>query len=136
MSYKEECKEIGELFKQKRKEMNLSLKEAENATSIRMSYLQSIEEGEVNKLISPVYAQGFVKQYATFLGIDGENVIREHPEIFCRPEAQEFAYGIGTLEVRGNPVANVKWVPNALWVLASVLLMLLAWYTAHFLDLI
>lgn len=136
MISKEEYQEIGEIFKQKRKERNLSLKEAENATSIRMSYLQSIEEGDVNKLISPVYAQGFLRQYAAFLGIDGESIIKDHPEVFCRPEAQEFAYGIGTLEVRGNPVAGVKWFPNALWVVASVIMVLLAWYTARVLELL
>lgn len=131
-----EMKSIGETFKQRRKEMNVSLKEAENATSIRMSYLQSIEDGDVSKLISPVYAQGFVKQYAIFLGMDGDKVIKDHPEAFARAEAQEFCYGIGTLEVRGNPGAGVKWFPNALWVLVSVGILLLAWYMARYFDLI
>src|ERR1700733_8297040 len=97
---KDKMKNIGEILKQRRKEMNLSLKEAENATSIRLTYLQAIEEGEMSKLISPVYAQGFVKQYAAFLGADGERIIRDNPDVFARPEAQEFAYGIGTLEMR------------------------------------
>lgn len=128
-----EMKSLGETFKQRRKEMNISLKEAENATSIRMTYLQFIEEGDMSKLISPVYAQGFVKQYAGFLGLDGEKIIKEHPDVFARAEAQEFSYGIGTLEVRGNPGAGVKWFPNAIWVVASVLVLLLAWYIArHF----
>lgn len=131
-----EMKSIGETFKQRRKEMNVSLKEAENATSIRASYLQSIEEGDVSKLISPVYAQGFVKQYAIFLGMDGEKIIKDHPEAFARAEAQEFSYGIGTLEARGNPGAGVKWFPNALWVLASVGVLLLAWYMARYFELI
>lgn len=129
-------KSIGETFKQRRSERNISLKEAENATSIRMTYLHSIEEGEVNKLISPVYAQGFVRQYAAFLGLDGEKIIKENPEVFNRHQDQEFSYGIGTLEVRGNPGAGVKWVPNALWVVASVLIIFLAWYSARFLELI
>lgn len=133
---KEELRSIGDTFKQRRKEMNLSLKEAENATSIRMSYLQAIEEGEVNKLISPVYAQGFLKQYAAFLGVDGEKIIREHPEIFNRPESQEFSYGIGTLEVRGNPGAGIKWFPNALWVSAFILVLIVAWYFARFIEVI
>ncbi len=131
---KEEMKQIGDIFKQRRKEMNLSLKEAENATSIRMGYLQSIEEGDVHKLISPVYAQGFVKQYATFLGVDGERIIRDHPEIFSRAESQDFAYGIGTLEVRGNPGAGIKWFPNALWVFAFALLLVVAWYLARYFE--
>lgn len=131
---KEELKKVGALLKQRRKEMNISLKEAENATSIRMNYLQSIEEGDVSKLISPIYAQGFFRQYAIFLGIDGESIIREHPEIFSRPAAQEFSYGIGTLETRGNPGAGIKWIPNALSIGAVVLVLVLAWYFAKFMD--
>lgn len=133
---KDNIKSLGETFKQRRKEMNLSLKEAENATSIRMSYLQSIEEGEVNKLISPIYAQGFVRQYATFLGIDGEKVIREHPDIFNRPEAQEFSYGIGTLEIRGNPGAGVKWFPSAVWIVISIAVFVSAFFLARYLEVI
>ena len=131
-----EMKNLGETFKTRRKEMNVSLKEAENATSIRASYLNSIEEGDVSKLISPVYAQGFVRQYATFLGLDAEKIIKDHPAIFNRTEVQEFSYGIGTLESRGNPGAGVKWFPNAMWVLFSVLILVAAWYLAKSLELI
>ncbi len=86
----------------------------------------------MDKLISPVYAQGFFKQYASFLGIDGESIVREKPFVFNRPEAQEFSYGIGTLEVRGNPGAGVKWFPNAMWILAFILVLVSAWYAARF----
>lgn len=130
----QEMKNMGELLRHRRKEMNLSLKEAENATSIRIAYLQALEEGEMNKLISPIYAQGFFKQYASFLGIDGEQIVRDNPTIFNRSEVQEFAYGIGTLEGRGNPGAGVKWFPNALWILAFVLVLILAWYFARLLG--
>lgn len=129
-------RDIGDTFKKRRKEMNLSLKEVENATSIRIACLQAIEEGELGKLISPVYAQGFVKQYAAFLGVDGEAIIREHPELFNRKEQQDFAYGIGTLEMRGNPGSGVKWVPNFLWILAFFAVLGLAWYFAKLFEII
>lgn len=128
--------DIGEMLRKKRNEMNASLKEAENATSIRINYLLALEEGEMNKLISPVYAQGFFKQYASFLGIDGDKIIRDNPSLFTRPESQEFAYGIGTLEVRGNPGSNVKWFPNAIWVLAFIGVSLAAWYLAKFMGIV
>lgn len=127
---------IGDAFKQKRKERNLSLKEAENATSIRMSYLRAIENGEISKLISPVYAEGFVRQYAIFLGIDGDQIIKDNQEVFGRRIVQEFSYGIGTLEVRDNPSAGVKWLPNALWFGAFALLLIVAWYMARLLEVI
>jgi cytoskeletal protein RodZ len=133
---KEELKSLGETFKQRRKEMNLSLKEVENATSIRMGHLQAIEEGEMHKLISPIYAQGFMKQYASFLGIDGDKIVRENPEIFVRAGVQDFSYGIGTLEVRGNPGAGIKWFPNAIWIGVFVFLLVVAWYLAKFFDII
>jgi cytoskeletal protein RodZ len=129
-------KDLGESLKQKRKERNLSLKEAENATSIRMNFLQAIEEGEVSKLISPVYAQGFIKQYSAFLGVDSEKFFRENPDIFTRQQNQEFSYGIGTLEMRGNPGASVKWVPNAIWLVAFIAVLAAAYFFAKFLEVI
>lgn len=131
---KEEMKTLGDIFKLRRKELSLSLKEAENATSIRMTYLQAIEDGEMGKLISPVYAQGFIKQYASFLGIDGEKILRDHTSVFSRPITQEFSYGIGTLEMRGNPSAGIKWLPNAVWICAIIGVLMFAWYFAKFLE--
>lgn len=133
----QDLRKFGEQFRQRRKEMNLSLKEIENATSIRMGHLNAIEEGELGKLISPVYAQGFVKQYALFLGLNPDSVIQEHPEIFdTRKQQQEFSYGIGTLEMRSNPGSGVKAMPNVVWAGVTVGVLLLAWFFAKFLNLI
>lgn len=130
----QQISQAGDLLRQKRKELNVSLKEAENATSIRTAYLQALEEGEMNKLISPIYAQGFFKQYASFLGIDGEKIVREHPGMFSKLETQEFDYGIGTLEVRGQPGGGVRWFPNSMWVIIFVCALVAAWYFARFLG--
>ncbi len=131
---KTEPASVGELIKQRRQEMNLSLKEVENGTSIRMSHLQAIEEDDMSKLISPVYAQGFLRQYASFVGLDGDKLLKDHPQHFTRPDSQDFAYGIGTLEMRGNPGGGVKWLPNLMWILISVFLVVGAWYFARYLE--
>lgn len=120
---------MGNLFRSKREEMNLTLKEVENATSIRMGYLQAIEEGRAQHLLSPVYALGFIRQYAQFLGFDGERLSKEYPEAFRLPqEKQDFAYGIGTLEMRGNPNGKVRWMPNFLWGSLFIVLGVAVWY--------
>lgn len=125
------------MFKSKRKELNLTLKEVENSTSIRSSYLEAIEEGRIQQFISGVYALGFMKQYANFLGIDMDTMIRENPQIFRMPaEKHEFSYGIGTLEVRGSMGGGVKWLPNLLWAGAAALVLVVAWYLAKFLGVI
>lgn len=122
-------KKMGESFRKKREEMNLTLKEVENATSIRSLYLQAIEEGRVQQFLSTVYAQGFIRQYANFLGVDAEKLTKEYPEAFRLPtEKQDFAYGIGTLEARGSPQGGIRWLPNLIWSLAIVVVGVIAWY--------
>lgn len=129
----EEASKMGSLFRTKREEMSLSLKEVENATSIRMLYLQAIEEGKVHQFLSTVYAFGFIRQYAHFLGLEPEKLGKEFPEVFRVPlEKQEFAYGIGTLESRGNPHGGSRWLPNLMWGALILGLGIAAWYFGKF----
>ncbi len=133
----EDLKRVGHLFKDKRKELNLSLKEAENCTSIRSSYLEAIEEGSIHDFIAGVYAVGFMKQYANFLGVDFDSIARESPQAFKVPqEKHEFDYGIGTLEVRGSMGGGVKWLPSLLWAGAASTILVIAWYLAKYLGVI
>lgn len=125
----EGLKVIGDRFKAKREELNLSLKEVENATSIRTLYLQAIEEGRVHHFLSPVYSHGFIRQYANFLSLDIEKLLKENPDALKIPaEKQEFAYGIGTLESRGNPQGGIRWLPNLTWCAALAVIAIVAWY--------
>jgi len=125
----EEKQKMGDSFRHKREEMSLSLKEVENATSIRILYLQAIEEGRVQQFLSNVYALGFIRQYANFLGFDQEKLNKEYPEAFRLPaEKQDFAYGIGTMEARGNLQGGVRWLPNLVWSVAIIFIGIAAWY--------
>ncbi len=129
----EGLKKMGEKFRSKREEMNLTLKEVENATSIRMVYLQAIEEGRVDHFLSNVYALGFIRQYGNFLGFENDKLVKEFPDALrLPPEKQDFAYGIGTLEMRGHPHGGVRWLPNLIWVAVSIVIAICAWYFAKF----
>ena len=133
----EDLKRVGDVFSAKRTELNLSLKEVENSTSIRSTYLEAIEEGQISDYISGVYALGFMKQYAQFLGLDIEGMIRDNPMTFRMPaEKHEFNYGIGTLEARGSIGGGVKWLPNLIWAGAAALVLIAAWYLAKFLGIL
>lgn len=130
----ESLKKIGEMFKERRMERNLSLKEIETATSIRMNYLKAIEEGELFNLISPVYAGGFIKQYAQYLGLDGNRILKEQAPNLKNAKKQEFAYGLGTLEIRSTPGQGMKWMPNFMWVVVGAVVLVLAWFFAKYLG--
>jgi cytoskeleton protein RodZ len=68
---------IGRILEQKRKEKGLSLEEVEQATKIRKRYLDGLEREDYAMLPAGVYAQGFLKTYANYLGLDGEELSRQ-----------------------------------------------------------
>jgi cytoskeletal protein RodZ len=130
-SMEEEFKKLGRLFKTKREEKHLSLKEVENSTSIRSNYLEAIEDGQMSQALSAVYILGFIRQYANFLGLEVEKIIAEYPAVFKNPgQKHDFAYGIGTLEARGSLGGGVKWLPNLVWAGVSAVVLVLLWYFA------
>jgi cytoskeleton protein RodZ len=69
--------EIGRFLEQKRKERGLSLEEVEQATKIRKRYLTGLEREDYAMLPDAVYARGFLKTYANYLGLDGEALSRQ-----------------------------------------------------------
>jgi cytoskeletal protein RodZ len=69
--------EIGRFLEQKRKERGLSLEDVEQATKIRKRYLTGLEREDYAILPDAVYARGFLKTYANYLGLDGEDLSRQ-----------------------------------------------------------
>lgn len=131
----DDFKALGTYLKNQRLSKNLTLKEVENATSIRSSYLEHIEEGRTKELVSSVYALGFMKQYASFLGIDVEAIMKENPQAFKLPlEKHEFAYGIGTLEMRNPQSKPSKGIPLGLILGALPIVAALFWGIAKLLG--
>jgi cytoskeletal protein RodZ len=68
---------IGRILEQTRRERGFSLDEVEQATKIRKRYLTGLEREDYAMLPDAVYAQGFLKTYANFLGLDGEALSRQ-----------------------------------------------------------
>jgi len=68
---------IGRILEQTRRDRGLSLDEVEQATKIRKRYLTGLEREDYATLPDAVYAQGFLKTYANFLGLDGEALSRQ-----------------------------------------------------------
>ena len=65
----------GEKLQQARAEKGLSLEDVAKATRIKTEFLSYIEDGEYQKLPSPSYAHGFVRNYARFLGLPDEEIL-------------------------------------------------------------
>ena len=99
---------IGPVLEKARKESGLTLEEAEHATKIRKRYLAGLEREDYGVLPDAVYAQGFLKTYANYLGLDGEELARELRE-HRRPRRERgvtYAYGAPRTSVFDTPLVN------------------------------
>jgi cytoskeletal protein RodZ len=70
--------QIGSVFRETRNRRKIDLSEVEAATRIRVRYLRAIENEEWNVLPGDVYARGFIRTYASFLGLDGERLAEDY----------------------------------------------------------
>ncbi|WP_094607545.1 Cytoskeleton protein RodZ [Sporomusa silvacetica DSM 10669] len=75
---------VGEFLRAERIKKALSIKDVESAISIRALYLNAIEEGDYDIVPGEVYLKGFIRNYATFLGLDPQTVI----ELYCQNKEQ------------------------------------------------
>lgn len=60
---------VGQKLYEERTRKKLTIDDVSSATKIRPSFLSAIEKGEYQKLPSSAYVQGFVANYAQFLGL-------------------------------------------------------------------
>lgn len=68
---------VGYTLRQERERQELSIDDIEQGTSIRAVYIEAIENGEYDKLPGNVYTKGFIKNYAKFLCLDPDAIVKE-----------------------------------------------------------
>ncbi len=85
---------IGRVLEETRKERGLTLDEVEHATKIRKRYLTGMEHEDYSVLPDAVYVRGFLRTYANYLGLDGEELSREFKD--PRRSGREGAVAYGT----------------------------------------
>jgi cytoskeletal protein RodZ len=65
---------LGQRLHQKRLQRKQSIEEIAQELRIKPTFLAAIERGEYTKLPSPAYAQGFVMNYASYLGLSKSEI--------------------------------------------------------------
>ncbi len=71
---------IGAILREARRRRQVELSEVEAATRIRLGYLRAIENEDWDALPGGVYTRGFIRTYASFLGLDGDRLAAEYRE--------------------------------------------------------
>ncbi len=78
-------KTIGGSLSDARRRKGESVEEVESATKIRARFLRALEEDDFAAIPGDVYAKGFIKTYAEYLGLDPEPLIQQYKREYDHP---------------------------------------------------
>jgi hypothetical protein len=90
---------VGTILREARNRRKVGLSDVEAATRIRLRYLRAIEDEEWDVLPGGVYTRGFIRTYASFLGLDGERLVADYRgqvERWHRPAIEQARAQAGT----------------------------------------
>ncbi len=69
---------VGALLREARQSLGLELSDVARGLRIRFVYLQGIENDNYNQLPGKTYVLGFLRSYAEYLGLDGDDVVARY----------------------------------------------------------
>jgi cytoskeleton protein RodZ len=101
---------VSDILLSRRIECELDLPSVAKALRIREPILTAIEEGRFDQLPGPVYAVGFIRAYAAYLGLDTESIVMkfkaEAAEVARRPHLN-FPLPISDSRVPTGPLVAI-----------------------------
>lgn len=114
---------VGDELRMRREELGHNIGDVVDAVRIQKRYLEALEEGRTADLPGTVYALGFVRTYADFLGLDGADMVARYKE-------ETKTYNVDSTLVLPEPIDEGK-VPRLAILLFAVVLSAAAygaWY--------
>lgn len=110
---------LGSWLRTRREERGYDLDRVERDTRISRGYIEAIEREQYDTLPAPVYARGFVRSYARYLGLDEDEALEKMPTELPRPPGLDPLPG---LRRREGPPA----IPALPWRWVAVLVVVVA----------
>jgi len=105
---------IGDSLRQAREAAGLDLRQAAQETRISIRFLAALEEEQFDLLPAAVYVRGFLRSYASYLGLDGQDLIgRLPPEFGTSATAPRVSYVPGPTRPSRDPWAARPAAPSA-----------------------
>lgn len=114
---------VGDILREERLRKDLTEKEVADQLHITMHYVRAIESNSFEKLPGAVFAKGYIKSYALFLGLEASQVIGSYDDYVSGQ--QDAAREKTRIQVRRRKDKNRPWVIGS--GIAFVSLFLVLW---------
>lgn len=115
---------IGQALAAGRAERGLSIEQAAASTRVRPEHLRALEADDFAGFAAPVYAKGYLRTYAAYLGLDAEELLAQMP---AEPKRPSLALGLQSAVRRPRAVLTTPAVAAAGLVLLGGMFTGYAW---------
>jgi cytoskeletal protein RodZ len=105
----------GQALAARREERGLSIEQVAAATRIGAGHLRALEADDIGRIAAPVYARGYLRTYAMYLGLDPDALTADLPS---RPQPA-LDVKLGVTEPRPHVVITTPAIAAALVVLLA-----------------
>lgn len=146
-----ETASFGDWLRRQREMREISLRDIADRTKISLRYLEAMEQNRFDILPAPIFAKGFLREYARYVGLSPDEVVNHYLAAVEQPkkdeevrEARDLRDGREVREVRRDELLRQKphrprtvrsWTYSLFLALAVLLLLgavaLLAWYNQN-----
>ncbi len=106
---------FGGWLRREREMREVSLAEIAETTKISRSYLEALEDERFDVLPAPVFAKGFLREYAAYVGLDPDEVVNSY--LTARQDGEEESAGEAPSRER---VAPFEWTSGLLLAIGLV----------------
>ncbi|MFQ5524894.1 MAG: helix-turn-helix domain-containing protein [Thermoanaerobaculia bacterium] len=124
---KREAASFGSWLRSQRQIREVPLREIADATKISIRYLEALEEDRFDVLPAPVFAKGFLREYAKFVGLDSDEVVNSYLTALQASESPESVQE-DSLPARSDTDRRHSWILIVALVIALALIAFLIYW--------
>lgn len=128
---------FGAWLRRQREMREISLRDIADRTKISLRYLEAMEEDRFDLLPAPIFAKGFLREYARYVGLSPDEVVNHYLAVQQQQSPEDEAVKKDqTLVNRAHRVKPVRSWTYGLFLFLAVLVLIalvwgLVWYNNH-----
>ncbi|WP_186577405.1 helix-turn-helix domain-containing protein [Aquibacillus kalidii] len=126
--------ELGLRLKEAREAKKLSLDDVQKITKIQTRYLQAIEKGNLDIMPGNFYIRAFIKEYATAVGLDPDQLMEEYSSELPKTNTSESTIQYTRVQrsrkdtTTSKSPAILSFLPTVIVVLLIIGILVTIWY--------
>lgn len=131
---------FGEWLRRQREMREISLRDIADRTKISRRYLEAMEADRFDLLPAPIFAKGFLREYARYVGLSPDDVVNHylsvhHPEQLVADPKEDTRVRTRPKQVDpGQPPVRRNWSQGLALAVAGLVLLVLIAVAAWFAD--